>query len=653
MKKQQNIFRIVCCALLLVMSIGILSLYDNVKDSSLGMKQNLTQRYDTDFELFTLSLAQKLDPEYEIITFGNDVPEEIRQEIKEALERAMYDATIQFEQDPDFSYFAENRKTGKKFSANTDKMDTGKADPLFQATIEYGGDGSLHVDGDVDAGAYREFDLIRLIHSYLNIYYTNINEEYSTAYMVGNIDFPIDQVKINQPENVKISYLLPKEISVDSFAYYYLNSWDNYNSFTAISLCVCTLILMLFMLFYPIRVVEKTSMFEKVSQWKCGFQVVILTTAICIGVFATMVTTGYTLNGRFVEILEEYHIGFANIMVMGINLIIWVLTLLSILLSLFQCKYIYVHGILRYLKEDTLTASFLRYCKCRINRLSEIDLSEKLDKTIFKFVLIHLLIVLVITTTWVFGYFLAAIYAVVAFFWLKDRAKRMQCDYDKLSHAAQKLGGGDFNINVNEDMGIFNGLKDGFANIRNGFEKAVKEETKSQNMKTELISNVSHDLKTPLTCIKNYIVLLQDDTLSEENRHEYLDNLNQYSNRLTTLIEDLFDVSKVNSGNMKLELMDINIVALIEQAQAECTDLLEEKQLSVISSFAAQDMTLRLDGGKTYRVFENLFTNIGKYAMPSTRVYIDVTQSENEVVIVFKNMSQLHSHSVLHQYIHE
>src|SRR5699024_12681462 len=153
-------------------------------------------------------------------------------------------------------------------------------------------------------------------------------------------------------------------------------------------------------------------------------------------------------------------------------------------------------------------------------------------------------------------------------------------------------------------------LKDEFNNIKVGFKKAVEEETKSQNMKNELISNVSHDLKTPLTCIKNYIVLLQDDTLSSNTRQEYINSLNQYVNRLTSLIDDLFEVSKANSGNIKLNLINLNIVALLEQTFTENKEVLESKNLTTIKNYANNEIKLNLDGDKTYRIFENLFTNI-------------------------------------------
>lgn len=158
-------------------------------------------------------------------------------------------------------------------------------------------------------------------------------------------------------------------------------------------------------------------------------------------------------------------------------------------------------------------------------------------------------------------------------------------------------------------------------------------------MKNELISNVSHDLKTPLTCIKNYIVLLQDDTLSSNTRQEYINSLNQYVNRLTSLIEDLFEVSKANSGNIKLNLINLNIVALLEQTFTENKEVLESKNLTTIKNYANNEIKLNLDGDKTYRIFENLFTNISKYAMANSRVYLEIKETDDEVIIEFKNIS--------------
>lgn len=216
---------------------------------------------------------------------------------------------------------------------------------------------------------------------------------------------------------------------------------------------------------------------------------------------------------------------------------------------------------------------------------------------------------------------------------------KIQNDYNQLLDATHQLGQDNFQVDIDSDLGIFNSLKDEFNNIKVGFKKAVEEETKSQNMKNELISNVSHDLKTPLTCIKNYIVLLQDDTLSSNTRQEYINSLNQYINRLTSLIEDLFEVSKANSGNIKLNLINLNIVALLEQTFTENKEVLESKNLTTIKNYANNEIKLNLDGDKTYRIFENLFTNISKYAMANSRVYLEIKETDDEVIIEFKNIS--------------
>ena len=152
--------------------------------------------------------------------------------------------------------------------------------------------------------------------------------------------------------------------------------------------------------------------------------------------------------------------------------------------------------------------------------------------------------------------------------------------------AVKRLSNGDFDVEINQDIGMFNSLGTEFSNIKDGFEKAVSEEVKSQKMKTELISNVSHDLKTPLTSIITYIDLLKDEQLDYEKRKEYLDTLDRNSLRLKNLIDDLFEVSKVNSGDVKLNLVDVDIIALIQQAKFELIDKFNEKSLIFKNCFS-------------------------------------------------------------------
>ena len=284
------------------------------------------------------------------------------------------------------------------------------------------------------------------------------------------------------------------------------------------------------------------------------------------------------------------------------------------------------------LASGYLCGSLFYYCKSKMALIAEIDLSLSVNRMLMKYILIHTVIIIALIILGGFGIFLSIVYMFILFFWLKDKVKIIQQDYHKLLIATKELGNGNFEAEINDDLGVFNSLKDEFNHIKAGFETAVKEEIKSQNMKTELISNVSHDLKTPLTCIKNYIILLQNEALEEKQRKEYLENLNQYTNRLTTLIEDLFEVSKVNSGNVSLNSTMLNIIALLDQSCAESSDIMNSKNLTLMKQYDNNEYMVYLDGDKTYRIFENLLSNIGKYAMGNSRVYLEVKEQIKEEI---------------------
>ena len=188
---------------------------------------------------------------------------------------------------------------------------------------------------------------------------------------------------------------------------------------------------------------------------------------------------------------------------------------------------------------------------------------------------------------------------------------------------------------------MFESYKDELVKIQDGFSKAVAEEVKSQKMKTELITNVSHDLKTPLTAITTYIELLKEENLTVQQRKEYLDVLEKKALRLKTLIEDLFEVSKASSGNLTLNFQEVDLCNLMRQAYLEYEDKVEEADLIFRFQMPDEKIILKLDSQKTYRIFENLYTNIIKYAMPHTRVYVNVEKREKEIIVELKNMSEV------------
>ena len=179
--------------------------------------------------------------------------------------------------------------------------------------------------------------------------------------------------------------------------------------------------------------------------------------------------------------------------------------------------------------------------------------------------------------------------------------------------------------------------------VRDGFKKAVDEEVKSQRMKTDLITNVSHDLKTPLTAITTYVELLKKEDITEEERRSYIETLDKKSQRLKILIEDLFEVSKATSNNIVLHPMEVDVVNLLKQVAVEHTERFAAMGLVLRWDVPEEKVIVVLDNQKTFRIFENLFVNIQKYAMPQSRVYVQVQEygmaPEEFVEITIKNMS--------------
>lgn len=208
-----------------------------------------------------------------------------------------------------------------------------------------------------------------------------------------------------------------------------------------------------------------------------------------------------------------------------------------------------------------------------------------------------------------------------------------------LNAASSQLAKGDFDLNLPEDMGILSSFANNLKNIKEGFKVAVEQELKSQNMKTQLITNVSHDLKTPLTSIITYVDLLKKEDLDPDTRREYIDILDKKSKRLQVLIDDLFEASRASTGNIELSPEELDIVALLRQTLGEMEEKINESSLTLRVNLPEHKIICNLDGARTFRVFENVLGNILKYSMPNSRVYIDALEDEKSVSLTFKNIS--------------
>ena len=215
-------------------------------------------------------------------------------------------------------------------------------------------------------------------------------------------------------------------------------------------------------------------------------------------------------------------------------------------------------------------------------------------------------------------------------------------DYDKIQTKLKEMYEGNNQTQLNEEEFIpeFHQSVSYLNDISNGLENAIQDRMKSERLKTELITNVSHDIKTPLTSIINYVDLIKQENIQNEKVNEYIGILDNKSQRLKKLIEDLVEASKVSTGNVKLNLEKINIVELINQAVGEFEDKFNLKGLDIVIDSNENEIYIIADSRYMYRIIENLFSNISKYALENSRVYIDLVKENGKVYIKMKNISK-------------
>ena len=233
---------------------------------------------------------------------------------------------------------------------------------------------------------------------------------------------------------------------------------------------------------------------------------------------------------------------------------------------------------------------------------------------------------------------LAIIITLVAFLYIKRLAKGL----DAISSALTKAETGDYNFSVPVYVmpEALKPMGEKVNNLTSGLNIAIEDALKNERTKAELITNVSHDLKTPLTSIITYTDLLKQCDIEDATACEYINVLDEKSARLKKLIEDLVEASKASSGNVTLNLVEINLNELTEQVFGEYEDALDELKLDLKMNTPSEPIYVVADGQKTYRIIENLFSNVKKYALPGTRVYLDLSEENGEALLQMKNISR-------------
>ena len=335
--------------------------------------------------------------------------------------------------------------------------------------------------------------------------------------------------------------------------------------------------------------------------------------------------------------------GRATHVILGANVALWFAIFFIVYLCAINVRQLFVKGVVRFFKENTLTGRIIfwmyKVVKKTVQFCGTIDFSNKGNRNFFLAVVLNFIVIAVLCCTWFFGILLAIPYSLFGFWLLQKWWNKIRTDYVVMLSTTEEMARGITDVEYVAEAGIFHELNAALSGVQEGFHTAVQEEVKSQKMKTELITNVSHDLKTPLTAIITYVDLLKNEALTAEERQEYVEVLERKSARLKTLIEDLFEISKATSGDIRLGKVDLDLVRLIQEVQMELEEEIMNSGITFKVNLPEEKVLAHLDAEKTCRIFENLTMNILKHGLTGSRAYISMEQTEKTVTVIYKNIS--------------
>lgn len=485
-------------------------------------------------------------------------------------------------------------------------------------------------------------------------YYRNEFYLYDKKEMPKKVTYSIDE----NPRNVTFVYALTKEqdesISRPGSPNFFMNDgWSERRAYYEAGAGEIYVLIMLVLGIVGLLITRsKRYCLHHLQAFHMHLEIGLAALGILMGISPiAVIVMQYTNNGGFEDMLMRYmdsiHPFACSVLVGAINVAALTMLFGGWFYFITTFGELFDLGPVRFVRERSLIVQGISWIYCGLRNKKEefreemlhADLSGSMNKVVIKLLIANYVVLTLISFSFVFGWLLLIPYSLILYLAIRKYIRNIRQQYERLLQATDSIADGNLNAAFTEDWGIFESYKDKLGRIQEGFRKAVSEEVKSQRMKTELITNVSHDLKTPLTAITTYIELLEGKNVSPKEREEYLCVLKKKSERLKFLIEDLFEVSKANTGNVKLNLVDVDICSLLRQVYLEYEDRVEEADLIFRFQAPQEKVILKLDSQKTYRVFENLYTNIIKYAMPHTRVYVNAEKTEEGIRIEMKNMA--------------
>ena len=359
------------------------------------------------------------------------------------------------------------------------------------------------------------------------------------------------------------------------------------------------------------------------DKWKTEIWLCLMIAGLMALALPLNMVDGYMTNWG--ETLQEGHVVTDALMVFGAAAMIACACFLTVYLSL-----------VRVLKAKTLWKNSITKLLCRMVRYIWQNRSS-ITKLIVTGVGLFLVNFMVFTGS---GFFilLAMVVDVASVLYLA----KLAIERTRIKKGIMKIAAGDtdYKIPLNDLTGDNKDMAEMVNHIGEGIQNAVEKSLKDERLKTDLITNVSHDIKTPLTSIINYVGLLKQEHFDDPKIQRYLDILDQKSQRLKTLTEDVVEASKISSGNINLEFINLNLVEMIHQTTGEFAEKFEKRNLTAVVTVPEEPAIVRVDGRRMWRVIENVYNNAAKYAMPGTRVYVDLSMNKNIVLLSLKNVSE-------------
>lgn len=618
MKQVQNLcfsgFLLLCA----ICSAVVIFLYPRIQFSSVTEFDEVNYELTESIEWLILGKMQQMDPSYRFIHSSDPV---LEQNVNDAAQNSIRESIYLLDNDENFAYRIE--WNDKVLSNHFDEESNAK-NALFYGELTYDENGNLRQSGNMDATEF----------SFLSLY-----NFYTLDGIVSNLMTDYDEdVELNPPTDLKVTLFIRKEMKTGGLVYTSVYNDSVWVPFVLLALLISSFVIGVYLLLISWKILAKTQFFKTILSWKAEFNIFFFGTLTILVISVCMYIMGVTINDILLPAMVRYGLPAAGVWVNIINFCLFFLSLFFIGIDIYYVKYSLCSGFVRFLKEDTWLGNRIMELYGGIKDLSNYDLDQKIKSLILKGVLLNTVLMFLCALFW--GWLLVLIYGVVSYIFLLHQAQRIVKEYDKLLVRLDRIAQGDFKVDDQYQTSILPSLQEKLDTVQEDFEEAVKERVRSQNLRTELITNVSHDLKTPLTGIKSYLELLNDSQLSAEDKEEYLIRLNQYTDRLSKLIEDLFEVSKANSGNIQLETQNVDIVSLVEQVLVENETMLEKKGLSPVIRKPEEPILCLLDGDKTVRIFENLLSNVAKYALENTRVFVTMEKNQDTVDIMIQNISK-------------